>query len=106
MNKPKSSKSPRNKASHRFVADYLAALLAQASHLISSEFHKVVRKNGLSISEWRVLASLADSEPVSIGRLAELALTKQPTVTRLLDRMEARATCSAWRTRATGASRW
>ncbi len=71
-----------------FVEDYLAALLAQASHLISSEFHAVVRREGLAISEWRVLASLADSRPMSIGRLAGIALAKQPTVTRLLDRMQ------------------
>jgi DNA-binding MarR family transcriptional regulator len=74
----------------RFVDDYLAALLAQASHLISSEFHGVVRSHGLSVSEWRVLASLAGGEPISIGRLAEVAVLKQPTVTRMLDRMEAR----------------
>ena len=74
----------------RFVDDYLAALLAQASHLISSEFHEVVRSHGLSVSEWRVLATLAGSEPISIGRLAQVAVLKQPTVTRMLDRMEAK----------------
>ena len=74
----------------RFVDAYLAALLAQASHLISSEFHAVVRRHGLSVSEWRVLASLAGSEPISIGRLAQIAVLKQPTVTRMLDRMEAK----------------
>ena len=30
----------------RFVDDYLPALLAQASQLISSEFHEVVRRQG------------------------------------------------------------
>jgi DNA-binding MarR family transcriptional regulator len=74
----------------RFVDDYLPALLAQASELISSEFHEVARQQGFSVSEWRVMASLAGSEPVSIGQLAQLTVTKQPTVTRLLDRMEAR----------------
>ena len=71
----------------RFVEDYLAALLAQASHLISSEFHKVARQHGFSVSEWRVLASLAGGDAISIGRLAQIAVMKQPTVTRLLDRM-------------------
>ena len=74
----------------RFVDDYLAALLAQASHLISSEFHAVVRSHGLSVSEWRVLATLAGREPISIGRIAQIAVLKQPTVTRMLDRMEAK----------------
>jgi DNA-binding MarR family transcriptional regulator len=74
----------------RFVDHYLAALLAQASHLISSEFHAVVRAHGLSVSEWRVLASLAGGEPIPFGQLAEVAVLKQPTVTRMLDRMEAK----------------
>ena len=36
------------------------------------------------------MASLAGGEPISIGQLAQVTVTKQPTVTRLLDRMEAR----------------
>ena len=73
-----------------FVDDYLPALLAQASQLISAEFHKVAREHGFSVSEWRVLASLAGGQPVSISTLAQVSVTKGPTATRLLDRMEAR----------------
>lgn len=76
-----------------FVDDYLPALLGQASHLIQSEFHRVVKAKGLSVAEWRVLASLASlpaSQPMTTGRLAEVSLTKGPTATRLLDRLEAR----------------
>ncbi|HUG24521.1 MarR family winged helix-turn-helix transcriptional regulator [Piscinibacter sp.] len=76
--------------SAHFVDDYLPALLAQASQLISGEFHLVVRSNGFSVSEWRVLATLAGNEPLSIGRLAQITTIKQPTVTRLLDRMTAK----------------
>ena len=83
MAKPRSD--PR-----RFVDDYLPALLAQASELISAEFHRVVRRHGFSVTEWRVLATLAGGKPISIGKLAQVTVTKQPTVTRLLDRMEAR----------------
>ena len=71
-----------------FVEDYVPALLARASRLLSGGFHVVVRANGLSIAEWRVLATLADGPPISIGRLAELSVTKQPTVTRMLERMQ------------------
>jgi DNA-binding MarR family transcriptional regulator len=49
-----------------------------------------VRAHDLSVSEWRVLASLAGGKKISIGQLAQVAVLKQPTVTRLLDRMEAR----------------
>ena len=80
----------RSDVPHHFVDDYLPALLAQASELISAEFHAVARQQGFSVSEWRVMASLAGSEPISIGQLAQVTVTKQPTVTRLLDRMELR----------------
>jgi len=74
-----------------FVDNYLSALLARASHLISAEFHAVVQQHGLSVAEWRVMASLADGPAMSTGQLAHITLTKQPTLTRLLDRMEAAA---------------
>jgi DNA-binding MarR family transcriptional regulator len=73
-----------------FVDDYLPALLGQAAQRIQGEFHRVVREHGFAVSEWRVLATLADGRAVSTGRLAEVSLTKGPTATRLLDRMVAR----------------
>jgi DNA-binding MarR family transcriptional regulator len=79
---------PRTEKKLPFVDDYLAALLAQASRLISTEFHEVVQANGFSVTEWRILATLVGSEEMSIGGLAQISVTKQPTVTRLLDRME------------------
>lgn len=74
----------------RFVDSYLAALLARASHLISEEFHTVARRHGFSVSEWRTLATLSDGREFSIGGLAEVTLSKQPTQTRLIMRMEKR----------------
>lgn len=71
-----------------FVDDYLAALLAQASSLISAEFHQVVKQHGLQVPEWRLLATLAGGEAISVGRLAQITLAQQPTVTRQLDRMQ------------------
>jgi DNA-binding MarR family transcriptional regulator len=72
-----------------FVDDYLAYLLARASHLISSEFHAVVEASGLSLMEWRVMASLSGKAALSISELADIVLAKQPTVTKLVGRMQA-----------------
>lgn len=76
-------------ATVQFVDAYLPALLAQAHELVASEFHAIAAEHGLAPSEWRVLATLASGKPTSIGRLAQIVVMKQPTVTRLLDRMEA-----------------
>ena len=89
MNNPSRAKSVPAPAPVRFVDDYLPALLAQASQLISAEFHKVARSHGFSVSEWRVMASLAGGASLSIGELSRVAVMKQPTVTRMLDRMAA-----------------
>ncbi|SKD03814.1 DNA-binding transcriptional regulator, MarR family [Burkholderia sp. CF099] len=82
---PRMSRSPVNS----FVDDYTPALLAQASQLISGEFHIIVQTAGFEVSDWRVLSTLSGGEAMSIGHLAQVSVTKQPTVTRLLDRMEA-----------------
>lgn len=73
-----------------FVENYLPALMAQAHALMAHGFHEIVRGRGFTVSEWRILASLAGREPVPIGRLAQFVVMKQPTVTRVLDRQEAR----------------
>jgi DNA-binding MarR family transcriptional regulator len=70
-----------------FVDDYLPALLAQASQLISGEFHRIVLAQGFTVTEWRVLASLAGGRTLSTGELARVSVTKQPTVTRIIHRM-------------------
>lgn len=71
----------------RFVDGYLGYLLGQANHAIYRNFDEQVRAAGLSSIEWRVLATLHDSEPLPISQLAQEVLSKQPTVTKLVQRM-------------------
>lgn len=71
----------------RFIDDYLLYLLARASHLISSEFHEQLRRRGIAVPVWRVLASLVGNEGETVTGLAETCLLQQPTMTKLLDRM-------------------
>lgn len=73
----------------RFLDEYLPYWLAQASYWISSEFHREVAAAGLTVAEWRVLASLHGSAGETIGTLCRLALLKQPTLSKLVQRLEA-----------------
>lgn len=75
--------------SERFVHRHLPYLLARASHALWRGFEPQVRAAGLNSLEWRVLATLSDSEPVTVGQLALEVLAKQPTVTKSLDRLSA-----------------
>lgn len=74
-------------ATARFVDEYLGYLLGQANHALYKDFDAHVRAAGLSSVEWRVLATLQDSEPLTISQLAHEVLSKQPTVTKLVQRM-------------------
>lgn len=79
-----------SRPAERWVVDeYLSYLLARASHVVSSEFHLEVRAAGLTVLEWRVLATLADGSAYNVGQLASIALAQQSTVTKLLGRLEA-----------------
>ncbi len=71
----------------RFVDTYLGYLLGQANHALYKNFDAHVRAAGLSSIEWRVLATLHDGEPLSVSQLAHEVLSKQPTVTKLVQRM-------------------
>lgn len=71
----------------RFVHEYLGYLLGQANHALYKEFDEHVRAAGLSSIEWRVLATLHDGEPLTVSQLAHEVLSKQPTVTKLVQRM-------------------
>ncbi len=73
-----------------FVSDYLLYLLAAASEAASGQFHQTVRKAGLRVPEWRVLACLMDRDGEMITLLAQLALVEQSRLTRIIVQMEER----------------
>jgi len=84
----KNHRSRRAAAGRTFVRDYLSYLLGQANHAVYKDFEVRVRAAGLSSTEWRVLATLSDGDGLTIGELAGDVLAQQPTLTKLVDRME------------------
>ena len=73
-----------------FVSNYLLYLLAAASEAASAQFHAHVRKNGLRVPEWRVLAWLQDRDGEMITRLARISLIEQSRLTKIIIQMEER----------------
>lgn len=71
----------------RFIDGYLLYLLARASEEVSAEFHARLKQHGLQVAEWRVLATLSDGDGMLLGDLASAALQRQPTMTKIIDRM-------------------
>ena len=74
----------------RFVDGYLLYLLARASHAASAGFHARLKARGVPVPTWRVVATLHGvPEGETVGALAAACLMQQPTMTKVLDRLEA-----------------
>lgn len=72
-----------------FVEGYLSYLMARAQHLISAEFNARLAAAGVPLPVWRLLATVYGSDGLRVGELARAMLYKQPTVSKLIDRLEA-----------------
>lgn len=81
-------RAPGSGDDRHFTDDYLLYLLARASQLASGEFHAELERLGIAPQMWRVLALLSGCEGRTIGDIAKRALAKQPTMTKLIGRLE------------------
>ncbi|HEX2649295.1 MAG TPA: MarR family transcriptional regulator [Burkholderiales bacterium] len=80
--------SRKRRAASRFPDDYLPYLAARASHVILREFHALLPPRRMRVPEWRVLATLSAGGGYTVGALARATFFKQPTLSKLLDRLE------------------
>jgi DNA-binding MarR family transcriptional regulator len=71
-----------------FLDDHLPHLLTLAARAASDAFERELRARGISVPVWRVLAVLLDRSGEKVTSLARRCLLQQPTMTKLLDRME------------------
>ena len=72
----------------RFLDGFLPHLLARAAEAAAEAFHAELRVRGTAVPVWRVLAALAGGRAQAVTALAAACLLQQPTMTKLLDRME------------------
>jgi len=77
-----------NGHSRSFLEERLSDLLAQADHLMTERLYAQARWRRVGIIEWRVMAILLHQDGLTMSELAQRVLTKQPTLTKAVDRME------------------
>lgn len=73
----------------RFVDGYLLYLLARASSIASAGFHEELRRLGVPVQVWRVLASLSGTDGLTVGELARRCLANQPAMSKTIDKLVA-----------------
>jgi DNA-binding MarR family transcriptional regulator len=71
-----------------FFENYLPHLLTLAAIATSRAFNQELRERGVSLPVWRVMAVLLERPGETVTGLAKRCLLQQPTMTKLLDRME------------------
>lgn|GEM_PF-103896 len=79
--------APAKTETSAFVDNYLPYLIGRAGFEINRSFGHLLREHDIMPVQWRVLATLADRR-MTVGELASIVLLQQPTLTKLLDRME------------------
>ena len=69
----------------------LGYILAHASRLISSKFENRLKAHGLTLQAWKVLGALYPDGVSSINELVNHTLLKQPTLTKIIERLLAKS---------------
>lgn len=81
---------PDNDGAEQLLLDSIIPYqINRLSHRMNRLLDKDLRSEGLSISNWRVMAVLDFNTSVSVNELADYAMIEQSTLSRLLQRMEA-----------------
>lgn len=70
------------------LEDYVLYNLVRTSATYNEEIAKALKAYRLDTMKWRILMLLNDKSPSSVGELAHRSVTKMPTLTRVLIRME------------------
>lgn len=70
------------------LEDYVLYNLVRTTATYNDEMAKALKQFRLDTMKWRVLMLLKDKSPSSVGELSRRSVTKMPTLTRVLIRME------------------
>ena len=70
-----------------FVSDFFPYLLAQAHSLLTRHVTDFAAAENSSRNEFRVLVTLVGNDDLSLGRLADMMQVKQPTLSRIIDKL-------------------
>lgn len=70
------------------LEDYVLYNMVLTAATYNEEMARALKRYRLDTMKWRILMLLNDASPSSVGELARRSVTKMPTLTRVLMRME------------------
>src|SRR5246127_4734812 len=76
-------------ANQSMFDDFLPHLIARLAYLLNNDLVEKLRREGINVARWRILAVLAMGDGVTIGEIIDRAMMQQSALSRVLMKMEA-----------------
>jgi MarR family transcriptional regulator, organic hydroperoxide resistance regulator len=79
----------RSKAADRALFDdFLPHLIARLAYQLNADLIEKLRREGINVTRWRILAVLAMGDGITINEIIDRAMVQQSALSRALMRME------------------
>ena len=77
-----------NKAPAGLFDDFLPHLVARLAYLLNNDLIEKLRREGINVARWRILAVLAMGDGITISEIIDRAMMQQSALSRVLMSME------------------
>jgi len=72
----------------KWLRNFVPYLMYRITNQLTRRIRSRLRKSGINITRWRVLAVLRAYGKLSLGRIVELTVMEQPSVSRVVTQLE------------------
>ena len=81
-------KVPPTSADQSLFDDFLPHLIARLAYQLNADLIEKLRREGINVTRWRILAVLAMGDGITINEIIDRAMVQQSALSRALMRME------------------
>src|SRR5258708_38395979 len=80
--------APPKSADESLFDDFLPHLIARLAYQLNADLIEKLRREGINVTRWRILAVLAMGDGITINEIIDRAMVQQSALSRALMRME------------------
>ncbi len=77
-----------DKSGDHWLGKFVPYLMYRITNQLNQSLRRRLRRSGINIARWRVLAVLKDNGRMNISQIVERTIIEQPTVSRIVDQLE------------------
>ena len=77
-----------DKTGDHWLGKFVPYLMYRITNQLNHSLRRRLRRSGINIARWRVLAVLKDNGRMNISQIVERTIIEQPTVSRIVDQLE------------------